>query len=95
MWIKVWDWMGPTPTADRFLGQTMTDANGNWSLGPIANSDPDGTRLDVYFTFETSTYGSTTQRGLGSEMGSAMPGLRVLFQHGMFPTAINGSMQVG
>ena len=59
MWVKVWDWMGPTPTADRFLGETMTDASGNWALGPITNSDPDGTRLDVYFTFETSTYGST------------------------------------
>ncbi len=59
MLVKVWDWMGPTPTADRFLGETETDASGNWVLGPGTNSDPDGTRLDVYYTFETATYGST------------------------------------
>lgn len=39
MRIEVWDWESG---GDQFLGATETNAQGNWSFGPITNSDLTG-----------------------------------------------------
>jgi hypothetical protein len=58
--VDAWDNNGavnPCEAPDRKLGTAYTDANGNWSIPNICNSDTsgDGSRIDLYVKFYAST----------------------------------------
>ncbi|UCE73121.1 MAG: Ig-like domain-containing protein [Methanomassiliicoccales archaeon] len=51
--VQLWD--NDTSSGDDFLTSSTTDANGDYSLGPVSNSDDEGGTQDIYVVVFTQT----------------------------------------
>lgn len=69
--VRLWD--ANLDLFDQLVGETRTDSNGNWTIGPILNNDTegDGTTLDPYIDFDTDvTLGDGSRLKVGIPDGA-------------------------